>query len=149
MEQEPAEEGDPEEQPEPEQGLQSGPEPEPEQEPHEHWPDWPEPEQPAGILEGTPPPAAEPEPQPELAVPHEKRRQPRREEVAIEKPRTFTQQFAKAVDESPIVGSRSAAYTRGDDVCGLGSWTADAWIAFRHSSWLETSTSPCCCERCR
>ena len=81
-----------------------------EPEPHEHWP---EPEQP-GILEGTPPPAAEPEPQPELA--HEKRRQPRREEVAIEKPRTFTRQFAKAVDESPIVGSRSAAYTRGDDV---------------------------------
>ena len=94
MEQEPAEEGDPEGQPEPEQGLQSGPEPELEPEPHEHWP---EPEQP-GILEGTPPPAAEPEPQPELA--HEKRRQPRREEVAIEKPRTFTRQFAWARADS-------------------------------------------------
>ena len=36
--------------------------------------------------------------------------------ASIEKPRTFTKQFAKAADESPMVGSRSAAYTRGDDV---------------------------------
>ena len=34
----------------------------------------------------------------------------------MDKPRTFTQQFAKAVDESPIGGSRSAPDTRGDDV---------------------------------
>jgi hypothetical protein len=33
-----------------------------------------------------------------------------------EKPRTFTQNFAKAVEYSPMVGARSAAYDRGSDL---------------------------------
>lgn len=33
-----------------------------------------------------------------------------------EKPRTFSQNFAKSVEYSPMVGSRSAAYDRGSDV---------------------------------
>ena len=59
-----------------------------------------------------------------------RRRRQRPEAEVQERPRTFTQRFALATELSPIVGGRSAPYTRGADVtdvlAGLQAASRDA-----------------------
>eukprot|EP01045_Picozoa_sp_COSAG04_P000755 COSAG04_NODE_20_length_39202_cov_9.993530_25_plen_307_part_00 len=59
----------------------------------------------------------EPEPEPDPAEPAEprERRQPGPEEVAVDKPRTFSKKLS-SLEFSVIVGSRSAPYTDGNDL---------------------------------
>ena len=49
-------------------------------------------------------------------APARRKRRPRPDAEVQEQPRTFTQNFAVATEVSPIVGERSAVYTRGADL---------------------------------
>ena len=83
----------------------------------------------------------------DATAPQKRRRRQRPEAEVQEQPRTFTQRFALATEVSPIVGERSAPYTRGADVtevlAGLQTASQDAQAVEHYGADTTRSQFEC------
>ena len=83
----------------------------------------------------------------DATAPRRRRRRQQPEAEVQEQPRTFTQRFALATEVSPIVGERSAPYTRGADVtealAGLQTASQDAQAVEHYGADTTRSQFEC------